>query len=213
MNNAAEPTLFPDPRQIPPADALYVLAVVGAALLIVALLALWRWYRRRRARQLLSASIRNCALESLQDVLIPDGQGGVLHIDYLLLTARGVVVIDLRDVAGIIFGGDQMTAWTVLHRASRYTFNNPQSGLYDRVAAVRALAGELPVEGLILFTRRARFPKGLPKYTGMLESLPQQYPAVDRASAQPLLEHWKPGWEKLQAVCKPSQLADPKPAV
>jgi len=69
------------------------------------------------------------------------------------------------------------------------------------------------VEGLILFTRRARFPKGLPKYTGMLESLPQQYPAADRASAQPLLARWQATWDSLRAVSRPSQLADPKPAV
>ena len=81
-------------------------------------------------------------IEHLHNVLVPDGMGAAMHVDYLLLTSRGVVVIDLRDVRGNIFGGDQMTEWTVMSGASRYTFQNPQHALYDRVAAVRALAGD-----------------------------------------------------------------------
>ncbi len=56
-------------------------------------------------------------------------------------------------------------------RCFRATFQNPQHALYDRVAAVRALAGELPVEGRVLFTRRGKFPKGLPRWTLMVDSL------------------------------------------
>ena len=84
---------------------------------------------------------------------------------------RGVVVIDLRDVKGNIFGGDQMAEWTVMDGAQRFTFTNPQSALYDRIAAVKAIAGDVPVEGRIVFTRRGKFPKGLPKWTLMLDAL------------------------------------------
>ena len=95
-------------------------------------------------------AVTSCGFEHLRDVLVPDGQGAALHVDFLLLTARGIIVIDLRDVAGNIFGGDQMSEWTVMHRAQRFTFANPQPGLYDRIAAVRALAQGMPVEGLSL---------------------------------------------------------------
>ncbi len=91
-------------------------------------------------------------------------------------------MVDFRDVKGIIFGGDQMTDWTVMHRAKRTTFINPQPGLYDRIAAVRALAQELPVEGRVVFTARGQFPKGLPRYTLSLESLAGEFPSADRIS-------------------------------
>src|SRR5580704_11100401 len=55
------------------------------------------------------------------DTLVPDGMGGGFHVDYLLLTLRGVVVIDLRDVRGNIFGGDQMAEWTVMDGPHRFT--------------------------------------------------------------------------------------------
>src|ERR1700712_2503403 len=90
------------------------IAYAGAALvLILLLLVFWRWYRRRRARAALLAAVTGGAFEYHRDVLVPDGQGGVMHIDFLLLTTRGCVVVDMRDIAGNIFGGDQMTEWTV----------------------------------------------------------------------------------------------------
>ncbi len=113
-------------------------------------------------------------------MLVPDGMGGGgYHVDYLLLTMRGVVVIDLRDVKGNIFGGDQMAEWTVMDGPQRLTFTNPQSALYDRIAAVKAVAGDVPVEGRIVFTRRGKFPKGLPKWTLMLDALRAEFAVAE----------------------------------
>ena len=114
----------------------------------------WRWYRHYRARKALHAAVTSGTADHLIDSLVPDGMGGSFHIDFLLLTLRGVVVIDLRDVKGNIFGGDQMAEWTVMDGPRRFTFTNPQSALYDRIAAVKAVAGDVPVEGRIVFTRR-----------------------------------------------------------
>src|SRR5579872_3293755 len=88
------------------------LALAGAGA-IAALLVLWRWQRARRLRAERALAVTSCAFDHLNDVLVPDGQGSALHVDFLLLTARGIIVIDLRDIAGNIFGGDQMSAWTV----------------------------------------------------------------------------------------------------
>lgn len=200
-------------QQLPPIDPLLLVWTAGGAVLVALLLLLWRWYRRRRARQALRAAVIAGAYEYLQDVLLPDGQGALLHIDFLLLTSRGAVVVDLRDIAGNIFGGDQMTDWTVMEKRARYTFLNPQAALYDRIAAVRALASELPVEGRIVFGVRGRFPKGLPSYTLMLDSLAAEYPAVDRSAVDPLLQRWLPEWEKLRTASMPSSLVEPKAAI
>ena len=194
-------------------DALWIATLVGALLAIAGLVQLWRWYRQRRARAALIATIAGCGFEHRHNVMVPDGQGGNLHVDFLLLTVRGVVVIDLRDVLGNIFGGDQMTEWTVMHHSRRHTFANPQAGLYDRIAAVRALSEDIPVEGRILFTRRGRFPKGFPKYTLLLESLAAEYPPADRQAMSPLLDRWLPAWQRICAALQPSPLDRPRPAV
>jgi Nuclease-related domain len=168
----------------------------------------WRWYRHYRARKALRADVTQGTVDHMVDMLVPDGMGGGFHVDFLLLTMGGVVVIDLRDVSGNIFGGDQMAEWTVMDGAQRSTFTNPQSALYDRIAAVKAVAGEVPVEGRIVFTRRGKFPKGLPKYTLMLDSLRTEFPAAEYESTAETAARHKDGWQRLREVVKPSYMVD-----
>lgn len=183
-----------------------ILAIVGVVMVSALFYYVIRAWRRRAAYRRLENSIIAVGSEHLRNVLVPDGMGAVMHIDYLLLTSRGVLVIDLRDIRGNIFGGDQMTEWTVMSGASRSTFQNPQHALYDRVAAVRALCGELPVEGRILFTRRGKFPKGLPRWTLMVDSLRQEFPPVDSEAAQSWIGRYREGWQVLVAAASPSPL-------
>src|SRR6185437_7394624 len=68
----------------------------------------WRWYRQYSARKSLRQAVTAAGSDHAVDALVPDGMGGGFHVDFLLLTSRGVLVIDLRDVQGNIFGGDQM---------------------------------------------------------------------------------------------------------
>ena len=139
--------------------------------------------------------------------------GGSMHVDYLLLTTRGVLVVDLRDVAGNIFGGDQMTEWTVMAGAKRSTFQNPQGALYDRVAAVKLLAGDLPVEGRVLFTRRGRFPKGLPRWTLMVDSLRAEFPPADTQAFESWRERFREHWDAIRAAVTPSPLKKTRPFI
>ena len=191
--------------RVPPA----VWAVVaGAAALLCVLWWVWGWYLHVRARRALRAAVTGGAADHLINALVPDGMGGGFHVDFLLLTMRGVIVIDLRDVRGNIFGGDQMAEWTVMDGPRRFTFINPQSALYDRIAAVRAVTGDVPVEGRIVFTRRARFPKGLPKWTLMVDALRAEFPPVEYQSHAEATAPLHAGWRRLKEAVKPSYMAD-----
>jgi hypothetical protein len=182
--------------------------IVGAAVVGFGVSWAWRWYRHYRARKLLRAAVTAGSADHLLDSLVPDGMGGSYHVDFLLLTLRGVVVIDLRDVSGNIFGGDQMAEWTVMDGAQRSTFTNPQSALYDRIAAVKAVTGDMPVEGRIVFTRRGKFPKGLPKWTLMLDALRSEFPAAEFESPAESAARHREGWQRLKEAVKPSNMVD-----
>ena len=177
--------------------------------LVLAALAVWSYGRLRRIAELraLRAALRDASYEVVHDVLIPDGMDGRLHVDFLLLTQRGILVLDLREVPGMVFGGDQMNDWAVMTRSRRYSFANPQGPLLDRVAAVRQFAGDTPVEGRVLFTSRARFPKGRPKSVLMLDSLKLEYAPVDKGSMQTVVARFRPDWESVKANLTPSDLA------
>jgi hypothetical protein len=187
-----------------------ILAAVAAVMLIALLYFVWRAWRQRRERAKLHQSIIAVGTDALHNVLVPDGMGASMHVDYLLLTSRGVLVIDLRDLRGNIFGGDQMTDWTVMSGPARATFQNPQHALYDRVAAVRQLSGDLPVEGRILFTRRGRFPKGLPRWTLMVDSLHTEFPLPDSEAAHSWVNQYRDSWQRLSDSVLPSPLRQPR---
>jgi hypothetical protein len=187
--------------------ALLAAAAVAAAACVWG----WRWYVRHRDRRALVATITAAAFDHLQDVLVPDGNGGSFHVDFLLLTPSGILVVDLREVTGNVFGGDQMNEWTVMNGAQRKTFANPLSSLYDRVAAVKAVAIDVPVEGRIVFTGGAVFPKGLPKWTVHVDALTSDFPLADRAAFAGVVEKYLNGWEQAKRATAPSQLAHPRP--
>ena len=158
--------------------------------------------RRRDSRRV--ARVTSGAADYLRNVLVPDGNGGDYHLDFVLLTSRGVVIIDMRDIPGNVFGGDQMTDWTLMDGPRRTTFANPQSGLYDRIASVKAIAVDTPVEGRIVFTKRAKFPKGLPRFTVMLESVAAEFPQLGAAELEIAVSKYRPGWARLKETVKPS---------
>jgi hypothetical protein len=180
---------------------------LGAAGLLLAALAFFglRAYQRRARRKSLLARLERVASAAAHQVLVPDGMGGFIHIDHILLTPRGILVLDTRRVAGLIFGGDQMSDWTVMGRGHRYTFDNPQPALYDRIAAVKAAVGDVPVEGRLLFSNVGKFTKGIPKWVVMLDGIEVEFPVVDRANQVfAPSEQYQDGWNRLVAQLRPS---------
>jgi hypothetical protein len=165
------------PDQIP----FWAIPAAGAAAVVALFIWLYLLFRAYRNRKAIDAAIASVAYEMLRNVLIPNGNGGQIHVHYLLLTQRGLLVADLLDRPGAIFGGDQMIEWTAIGKKRRYTFPNPQHALYDRMAAVRLLTGEVPVEGRLLFTLRSEFPKGKPRNVLRIDDLTGDFPPVDKA--------------------------------
>jgi hypothetical protein len=164
------------------------------------------YYRRIRARKKLDGMIGAVAYDMLKDVLVPNGMGGQIHVHYLLLTERGLLVLDLLDIPGAIFGGDQMIEWTSIGRKRRFTFANPQHVLYDRMAAVKLLAGDVPVEGRLTFTLRSEFPKGRPRGVIRIDDLATEYPLVDRRRGN-IVAAFADVWQNVKKHAEPNPLA------
>ena len=164
------------PVEIPP-WAVPVAVVLAVVALVAWIMFMLKDYRRRRG---IDAAIGRVAYEMLRNVLVPNGNGGQIHINYLLLTQRGVLIVDVLDLPGAVFGGDQMLEWAAISKKRRYSFANPQHALYDRMAAVKLLTGDVPVEGRVIFTVRSEFPKGKPRHVVRLDDLPGDFPVVDK---------------------------------
>jgi len=191
-------------------DNLIVEVVIGATLVgllsLVVVMGFRRWRQSRAWRQIIKA-VEEVSSAALRDIVLPDGSGGHLHLDFLLLTGRGLLVVDLRDVAGVVFGAEHMREWTVMNGSKRSTFLNPLESLYDRVAAVRLLAGDVPVEGRIVFTDKGRFPKGRPPHVSRLGSLAAEFPTPEPGAANAAADRFRNAWDEIVSQAEPSPLA------
>lgn len=65
------------------------------------------------------------------------------------------------------------------------------------MAAIRQIAQDVPVEGLILFSDDGEFTKGTPQNVANPQSLMDSYQVTDRGEAEKLVEAFFPYWERI----------------
>ena len=169
--------------------------VTWLLIVVIVLLAAWLWYRRRIAGDRLRQVLDDIGYDRIDGLVIPNGDDGEIQIDFLLLTSQGLLILHIKDVQGTVFGSDKMQDWTVISNDGRFTFSNPQPALYDRVAAVRQIVRQVPVEGRVLFADGAEFKKGTPSMVCGLDELAAEFGEPDKAAAQRKIEAFKPHWE------------------
>lgn len=174
-------------------DQLSLIAGAAALLLVIGIIG-WRLSLRRS----LPRRLQQVSVDSLSNILVPNGDGGEIHVEHALLTHRGVIVIDIKDVAGNVFGSDSMQDWTVISDKQRFTFSNPQPALYDRLAAISRLMPDVPVNGYIAFTSRAEFTKGRPDNVVKLDELLAELLAERKTASAQSVDAFYSQWQKLR---------------
>ena len=147
--------------------------VAGTVALSAALVgAILVWLRVTVVRREVNRTLRLIADRLIRDVVIPDGVGGFVPVDALMLRDSKLYVLDIRDMEGAVFGSEKMDIWTAMGKHRRQ-FNNPIRPMHDRVAAVKFLVPGVEVLPRILFTSRGHFPKGRPEGVQLLEEFAQ----------------------------------------
>ncbi len=180
---------------LPSSPLLYGLALLVC--LVAAGLLLWGLRARARRYRGFARLFAEIASARLDNVLVPDGEGGEIHLDHVLLTGRGIVVVHVKQVAGTVFGSDRMDDWTVIDGERRRTFANPQGSLYDRVAAVKRIVRDIPVEGAVLFPEGASFQGGAPRHVATAAEFRQRYGGGATAAGAKQIEAFRAPWQRL----------------
>ncbi len=178
-----------------PERAIWI-AALAAGVALAALLVTYRMRTAQRGR--IRQTLRGLGRPQLHGVLIPDGVGGAIHLDHVVLTRGGVLVLDIRNFKGTLFGGEKMQTWTQMVRSGSYRFINPLPENRSRVQAVKMLVPDLPVIGRVVFTSDGHFPRGVPEGVSMLDDLDRDLAAVIGNGVVP--ESYLQAWQKLKAA-------------
>jgi len=91
--------------------------------------------------------------------------GETTQIDHVVLSTRGVFVIETKNYQGKIFGKVQEAQWTQRLRRQSFRFQNPlrQNFRHRKFLAERCGVKEEAIMPLVVFTGNADFPKGMPE--------------------------------------------------
>ena len=182
-------------------------SLIWLLLAFIIIAAIWLLIRRYRGRErTLEGVLDSIAFDRIEKLVIPNVDEGEIQIDFLVLTAQGLLIIDVKDVTGAVFGSDKMQNWTVISDNNRFTFNNPQPALHDRIAAVRQIVRQVPVEGRVVFLDGASFTKGVPKLVCGLDDLLADFGENDKAAANVKIEAFKPHWSLIKSKAENDQL-------
>jgi hypothetical protein len=138
----------------------------------------WRHLDKSWNQRQISQVLQSIGVKFLQDIMLPDGIEGYTYIDYLLLTPKGMVVLDINLSEGHLFGGESVDEWTQVVNKKTYKFNNP---LYDNQTKCQAVRwniknntdtnDDLETHGWIAFSSAGNFPKGIPESISMIKDL------------------------------------------
>ena len=84
----------------------------------------------------------------INNVTIPDGQGGTTQIDHLVVSKYGIFVIETKNMRGWIYGDEKAAKWTQVIFKVKNSFQNPLRQNYKHISCLAQLLG-LPKENFI----------------------------------------------------------------
>lgn len=171
--------------------------VLIAAEILLLLILIWLFKRRRSLS--VELQLKSVSRGVISNVLIDDGESGEIHLEHIILLPQEILLLDIRDLTGNVFGSDAMQDWVVIDGSRWFTFTNPQHALNDRLAALRSLLPNASVRGLIVFTGRCKIAKSMPSNVIGLDALLGEMVKVT-AEGPDTPSMLLDSWEKLRNV-------------
>ena len=173
-------------------------AVLATVIVMPVLLFLFRnqlrnWRQEHNIRKV----IRRLGVRSMKNIHLPDGTGGEVTIDHLLLGRDAIIVVGVMRFEGLIFGSTHTDQWTQVINRRSYKFDNPDHKLQDQINAVRLIVPGARVSGWHLFGHGAKFPKDKPDNVlqpGDIRSLPK------RPRRDDIPKQLRAAWKQLMAA-------------
>lgn len=112
-----------------------------------------------RVRHLLTNSFKAPDYHLLSNITIPF-EGGTTQIDHILVSTRGIFVLETKHYSGWIYADEKNPRWTQVIYRIKNRFANPVFQNYRHVKAIRSLLDFVPKEHihpLVVFTGKAVF--------------------------------------------------------
>ena len=136
----------------------------------------------------------------IKHIIIPDGIGGLLEINHIVLLDQGLLLIDSLTSQGNVFGGDNLDEWTQISKGRSFKFANPLRRLKTSKQSLSALVPNIPIFYHIVFSDDTVFPRGKPGFVSVLNSLQQD---LEYLQSEPIITaKSKQAWERILRIAR-----------
>jgi len=126
-----------------------------------------------RVRQVLTTYFQLPDYHLLNNITLPF-EDGTTQIDQILVSTRGIFVIETKHYSGELLANEKSPAWTQVLRMAKIQMPNPIRQNYRHVKVVRDLLDFIPKEhshSLVVFTGDAVFKTKIPEGVMYLSAL------------------------------------------
>ena len=136
-----------------------------------------------------------------KDIIIPDGMGGLLEIEHLFLTDRGLLLLESYEMNGNLFGSKEIDLWTQIIDGKSFRFANPIRRLNGSRQALKSLVPTVPVYCRIIFGQSSVFPKGKPDEVLLINKLSSDLAKLTvQTDAQ--IEKSQQAWDRISRIAR-----------
>ena len=146
--------------------------LVLALVLLLLILLTYLWTRRKlSAAAQLALILHPFKRDEAKEIIIPDGIGGLLEIEHVILLDQGLLLIETYSISGNLFGAEQIDEWTQIIDGRSFKFANPLRRLRIARQALKLLAPNVPIFCKVVFNADSHFPKGKPDEVSILSAM------------------------------------------
>lgn len=124
-------------------------------------------------RKLIVSNFKAPNFHLLNDVTIPF-QDGTTQVDQILVSTKGIFVIEVKHYSGWIFGNEKSNQWMQSIYRVKNTFQNPIHQNFRHIKAIQQILDFLPKEhihSIVVFSGSAEFKTPIPKGVFYLHTL------------------------------------------
>ena len=156
--------------------------------------------RKVSAKRQMAIILKPYILDEMKDIIIPDGIGGLLEIEHLILMEQGLLLIETYPMSGNMFGAETIDQWTQLIGGRSYKFANPLRHIRTSRQALMILAPNIPIFCRVVFNADSIFPKGKPDEVSVLSSLSDDL--LNLPSSTVKMEQSSEVWQRIMRIAR-----------
>ena len=151
-----------------PTTVTLAVALVLILLLLISLIPTIRDFFKERK---INKSIQRLGCQHIKQAILPDGIGGSIFLDYIILSQNSIILVILKKFRGTIFCAENIEFWTQLINNKSYKFPNTLQQLDSDISTVSSIVKNVDVSGLVVFSSDCSFPKGKPEQVKSISEL------------------------------------------